>query len=93
MIRNFRDRETERIAHGDFSRRYPVEIQRRAKMCMDKLRVMESLRELEPFSSLRLEKLRGDRKGQFSIRVNRRYRICFGWIGKYAVNVELTDYH
>jgi|GEM_PF-5563677 len=35
----------------------------------------------------------GDRKGQFSIRVNKQYRICFGWIDRYAVNVELTDYH
>ena len=62
-------------------------------MCLDKLRVAESLHELEPFRSLRLQKLRGDRKGQYSIRVNRQYRICFAWVGKYAIDVELTDYH
>jgi proteic killer suppression protein len=77
MIRNFRDRETARIARGEYSRRFPVDIQRRTKMCLDKLRVAESLQELEPFRSLRLEKLRGNRKGQYSIRVNRQYRICF----------------
>ena len=60
---------------------------------MDKLKVIESISELRVFHSLRLKKLRGDRKGQFSIRVNRKYRICFAWIDKYAVNVERTDYH
>ena len=93
MIRSFADRETRRIAQGEYSRRFPVQIQRRAKMCLDKLKAIESISELRAFHSLRLKKLRGDRKGQFSIRVNRKYRICFAWIDKYAVNVELTDYH
>jgi proteic killer suppression protein len=41
----------------------------------------------------RLEKLRGDREGQYSIRVNRQYRVCFSWIGADAHDVEITDYH
>lgn len=93
MIKSFRDRETRCIAPGEYSSRFPVQIQRRAKMCLDKLRAMESVSELQSFQSLRLKKLRGNRKGQFSIRVNRQYRVCFEWVDGYAVNVELTDYH
>ncbi|MFT5140805.1 MAG: proteic killer suppression protein [Rhodothermales bacterium] len=93
MIKSFRDRETRCIALGEYSSRFPVQIQHRAKMCLDKLRAMESVSELQSFQSLRLKKLRGNRKGQFSIRVNRQYRVCFEWVEGYAVNVELTDYH
>ena len=93
MIGSFRDKETERIASGEFSRRFPAEIQIRAKALLDRLRAASSLDDLTVPRSLRLEKLKGMRRGQFSIRVNTQYQICFFWIDNEALHVELTDYH
>ena len=53
----------------------------------------ETLADLRIPPGNRLEKLRGDREGQYSIRVNRQYRVCFSWIGTDAHDVEITDYH
>ena len=93
MIGSFRDRETERIASGRFSKRFPPEIQVRAKALLDRLRAANSLEDLMVPRALRLEKLKGVRRGQFSIRVNDQYRICFFWIDSEALHVQLTDYH
>jgi proteic killer suppression protein len=93
MIRSFRDKETERIAKGWFSKRFPADIQERAKALIDRLGSAKSLDEMKRPSSLRFKKLRGRRQGQYSIRVNHQYRICFAWIEGYVINVELTDYH
>ena len=61
----------------------------------EKLRILETAQSLRDLSlpGLRLEKLRGDRKGQYSIRVNAQYRLCFRWKDDGAHDVELTDYH
>ena len=93
MIRSFKDKETERIAAGRFSKKFPPDIHERAKALIDRLQAATSLGELGKPSSLRLKMLKGNRKGQYSIRVNDQYRICFAWIEGYAINVELTDYH
>jgi len=52
-----------------------------------------SMRDLQEIRGNRFEKLRGNRKGQYSVRINEKYRICFGWENENAVEVEITDYH
>ena len=93
MIRSFKDRETEKIFLDQYSKSFPVEIQKRAKACLDRLNAAFIPKDLMAHRSHRLEKLKGKRKGQYSIRVNKQYRISFAWIDRYAINVELTDYH
>ncbi len=60
---------------------------------MSVLDAMTSLAELAPFPGWRLEQLRGDRSGQYSLRINDQYRICFAWNGIDVFEVEITDYH
>ncbi|NIP73085.1 MAG: type II toxin-antitoxin system RelE/ParE family toxin [Gammaproteobacteria bacterium] len=77
MIRSYRDRETQRVAEGRFSRRLPKDIQRRAKMRLDRMNAATHLDDLRLPLSHHLEALKGDRKGQYSIRINDQWRICF----------------
>jgi len=93
MIRSFRCRETERIFHREFSRKFPTDMQERAFMKLNALDAALSVQDLRHPPSNRLEALRGDRKGQWSIRINDRWRICFEWIDDHAENVEILDYH
>ena len=93
MIASFRDRETEKIWNGDFSRKLPTNIQENA---LTKLRILNAAVRLENLNvppGNRLEALKGDRKGQHSIRINRQWRICFQSSGGNAHNVEIVDYH
>lgn len=93
MIRSFADKRTERIFEGKQVPKLPVEIQRRA---LNKLRIMDkttSLEELRIPPGNRLEILSGNRKGQYSIRINQKWRICFRWDDENAYEVEITDYH
>ena len=93
MIRNFSDRETERIWNGVRSRRLPSDIQSAA---LRKLRMLNQARRLDDLRvppGNRLEQLRGDRRGQFSIRINDQWRICFRWTDGGPTNVEIADYH
>jgi proteic killer suppression protein len=93
MIRSFRTVETEGIWRGKPSRRFALEVQsvvRRKLRMVNNAQVLVDLR-VPPGN--RLEALRGDRKGQFSIRVNDRLRICFAWRDGDCHDIELTDYH
>ena len=93
MIRSFRDHEAESIFKRERSRRLPQDIQQTA---LRKLRMLKNARTLEDLRvppANRLEKLRGDREGQYSIRINDRYRICFEWRDGDAYEVETVDYH
>ena len=93
MISSFRDRETERIWNGEFSRRLPQEIQevaRRKLRMINNARVIADLR-VPPAN--RLEALKGDRAGQYSIRINDQWRICFRFANGQASDVEIVDYH
>ena len=93
MIVSFRDRETERVWTGEGSRRLPPWIQSTA---MRKLRLLNhatSLAELTAPRGNRLEALSGGRIGQFSIRVNDQWRICFRWGHRGPEHVEIVDYH
>ena len=93
MIRNFRDREAEKIFGREFSRKLPQDIQRRAFRKLRMLNRAESLDDLRIPPNNRLEQLRGDREGQYSIRINQQWRICFEWHDGDAFAVEIVDYH
>lgn len=93
MIKSLRDRETERIFQGYLSRRFPKEIQRIAARKLEIIAAATQLDTLRIPPSNRLEKLKGERAGQFSIRVNDQWRICFTWRSGDAYDVEIADYH
>ena len=93
MIQSFRCKETAKIFTGRFSRKFPSNIQQRA---LNKLRLIATVTQLETLKvppSNHLEALRGDRRGQHSIRINQQWRICFRWAEGTAHDVEIVDYH
>jgi proteic killer suppression protein len=94
MILGFRDRRTREFAAGERIKAFEG-IARKAMMKLDQLDAAVSLDDLAALPGNRLEALKGDRKGQFSIRVNEQWRICFEWPrgAKGPVNVEIVDYH
>ena len=97
MIRSFRDGGTEDIFDGSDSRAArkccPRTIWTIARRKLDQINRVGDLRELTVPPGNRLERLRGDRSGQHSIRINDQYRICLFWENGYADEVEITDYH
>jgi len=93
MIESFASKETEKIFHGKVSRKLPLNIQRTARRKLLYLDDAEDLQDLRAPLGNRLEKLRGDRAGQYSIRINDQWRICFEWVEDKARNVEIVDYH
>ena len=74
-------------------RRLPADIQRRARMRLQRVVAAIKLSDLRLPPSHRLKSLHGDRLGQHSIRVNDQWRVCFRWTGQGAVDIEVTDYH
>ncbi|HLA96571.1 MAG TPA: type II toxin-antitoxin system RelE/ParE family toxin [Pyrinomonadaceae bacterium] len=96
-IASFKDRLSEDICHGRFSkatqRRLPVELQTKALIKLARLAAATSLSDLTDLRGNRLEMLKGNRTGQYSIRINDQYRICFHWHQNDAYDVEVTDYH
>lgn len=93
MIESFGDPETERVWHGEFSRRLPHDIQAVARRKLRMLNNATSLQDLRSPPANRLEALTGDRQGQHSIRINDQWRICFRWHNGNATNVGIVDYH
>ena len=93
MIVDFADKETEKVFHQTFSKRLPTEIQRQALFKLMVIDSAENLSELRVPPSNHLEQLHGDREGQYSIRINRQYRICFTVCENGFNNVEIVDYH
>ena len=93
MIKSFRDRDAERLFRREAPRRPPASLHRPALRKLLLLDAAELLDDVRVPPGNRLEKLRGDRKGQFSIRVNDRWRICFRWEDGDAYDVEIVDYH
>ncbi len=93
MIKDFRDRETEKIWSGEGSRRLPRDIQQVARRKLRMLNSAKALQDLRVPPANRLEALKGDRRGQHSIRINDQWRICFAWQDGNAGEVEITDYH
>jgi proteic killer suppression protein len=95
MILSFRDEETELIWIGRFSKKIklPTNLHNLARRKLRMIAAAVTLETLRIPPSNRLEALKGDRKGQWSIRINDQWRICFEWQNGSAHNVEITDYH
>jgi proteic killer suppression protein len=93
LIKSFKDDETEKIFNRIFVRGFSQDLQRAARRKLLLLDAAEKLTDLNIPPGNRLEALKGNRKGQHSIRINDQWRICFRWIGSDAENVEITDYH
>ncbi len=97
MIRSFANRATEDVFNGESIRRArqacPIHLWPVARRELTQLNRVRDLRELNAPPGNRLERLRGDRAGQHSIRINDQYRVCFRWEDGYADEVEVTDYH
>ena len=93
MIESFASKETEKIFLGEVSRKLPTDIQRTARRKLIYLDDAENLQDLQAVPGNNLEKLKGNRAGQYSIRINDQWRICFDWTKDKAKNVEIVDYH
>ena len=94
MIVGFRDGRTADFAAGKRVKAY-AGFERAARLKLDRLEAAVSLVDLSALPGNRFESLKGDRKGQFSIRINQQWRICFEWPDEYdrPFNIEITDYH
>jgi proteic killer suppression protein len=93
VIESFASDETEKIFRGKTSTKLPKDIQRTARRKLLYLDDAVDLQDLLAPPGNRLEKLKGDRAGQYSIRINDQWRICFKWSNNKAQNVEIVDYH
>jgi len=93
MIKSFSDKETEKIFNRQFSSKLPQNIQRVARKKLAILDAAPRLNDLRIPPGNQLEALKGDRKGQHSVRINDQWRICFKWSDGDAKDVEITDYH
>jgi proteic killer suppression protein len=90
---SFKCSETEKIFHGQFSKKLPQGIQLLAARKLTMLHFAKSLTDLRIPPANRLEALSGDRAGQHAVRINRQWRICFEWHDKGVYHVEIVDYH
>jgi proteic killer suppression protein len=93
MIRSFADAETALVWEGQQSRRLPPDIQATALRKLMMLHRSRTLADLRIPPANRLEQLKGKRAGQWSIRINRQWRLCFVWSDGDASEVEIVDYH
>ena len=93
MIESFSDPETEKIFQGIISRKLPLIIQKMARRKLVYLDDADDLRDLFAPPGNRLEALHGTREGQYSMRINDQYRICFKWLRGKAQDVAIVDYH
>lgn len=93
VIQSFRDKESEKVWLRTYSKRIPPNVQRIGYRKLVMLHRSKDLTDLRVPPGNRLESLSGDRSGQYSIRINDQWRICFVWMSGHATDVEITDYH
>ena len=93
MIKSFKCKETEKIFKREYSKKLPSEIQRNAMKKLWMIDASTNINTLRVPPSNSLEALKGNRKGQHSIRINKQWRICFTWKAGNAFDVEIVDYH
>ena len=93
MIKSFRNKETEKVFNRERVLKFNLKLQRLAQRKLDILDAVENLNDLRFPPGNRLEKLTGGRKGEYSIRINDQWRICFRWRNGEASDVEIVDYH
>lgn len=94
MIRSYRDVRTARFADGERVKKFEP-FRRQAEKVLDRMDAAVSLADLLSFPGMRLEKLKGDRAGQYSVRINDQWRVCFEWASGTPgpSKVEIVDYH
>ena len=92
-VKRFKDKDTERVFQGLPVRRLPADIQRRARMRVQRVIAAAALSDLRLPPSHRLEALSGNRKGRHSIHINDQWRVCFRWTDRGAIEIEIIDYH
>ena len=96
-IQSFKNQGTEDINYGRVSRHalriLPQELHQKAQVKLARLSASSNLQDLRTLPGNRFEAFKGNRKGQYSIRINDQYRICFQWEKEHAMAVEITDYH
>jgi len=92
MIQSYKDKDTEKFARLYHVKRF-ASIEKTARKKLDQLEIAVTLSDLLTPPGNRLEVLQGDRKGQYSIRINNQYRICFRWGSRGPEEVEIVDYH
>ncbi len=93
MIKSFASKETEKLFKREFTRKIPQSIHQIARRKLEILDAAERIQDVRIPAANRLEKLSGKRSGQYSIRINDQWRICFLWRDGDAHNVEIVDYH
>ena len=93
VIQSFGDADTERVWRRERVRRFGSDLQRMANRKLLIIDAAETLNDLRVPPGNRLERLRGERVGQYSIRINDQWRICFTWSAAGPANVEIIDYH
>lgn len=93
MIKSFKDEETAKLFRRQFSRKLPQDIQRSARRKLELLDGADTLQDLRQPPANHLEKLSGDREGQYSMRINDQWRMCFAWRESDVSNVESVEYH
>ncbi|MCI5223163.1 MAG: type II toxin-antitoxin system RelE/ParE family toxin, partial [Candidatus Electrothrix sp. AR4] len=93
MIRSFKNSATEKIFKRSYSKKIPNDIQRSAFRKLRMINRSQNINDLRIPPENRLEKLKGERAGQYSIRINDQWRICFTWKNEDAFDVEIVDYH
>jgi proteic killer suppression protein len=93
MIKSFKDKETEKVYSREGSQKLPEDIQQVALRKLRMINNAKNLNDLRIPPANNFEKLRGDREGQHSVRINDQWRVCFKWKGGDAHEVKIADYH
>ena len=93
MIRSFKCKDTEKIFNRYYVKKFPNDIQRGALKKLRMINRAQTVQDLKIPPGNRLEELKGNRKGQHSIRINDQWRVCFKWKDGEVHNVEIVDYH
>jgi proteic killer suppression protein len=93
MIKSFNCKETEKLFHRETTKKWPSRIKKLGRRKLLIIDAATQLVDLKVPPGNELEKLKGNRKGQHSIRINKQWRICFKWKNGDAYNVEIIDYH
>jgi toxin HigB-1 len=93
VIRSYKDKLSQSIADGSVRKGFPADLVRRAQLVLAVLNAAADINDLRSPPGNRLEKLAGDREGQYSVRINKQWRICFVWTDSGPGDVEVTDYH
>lgn len=93
MVESFKCKESQKIFNGEYSGKFPRDIHKRAQRKLLMLHAALNLVDLQVPPENMLEKLKGRRKGKYSIRVNDKWRICFSWNVGNVSDVEIADYH